>query len=748
MLYFKEDIAETVCRHCNAPRFKPKSRNRRKQKDVPVSRMFYFPIIPRLQRLYASMRSAAHMRWHNDHIPQEGVITHPSEAEAWKHFDRTHPTFAAELRNVRLGLCADGFTPFSQSATPYSCWPVILTPYNLPPELCMTTPYMFLSLIIPGPHNPKLKIDVFLQPLIDDLSLLWEEGVSTYDISTKQNFTLRAALLWTIGDFPAYGMLSGWNTSGKLACPYCLENTKSFTLKYGRKNSWFDCHRMFLPQSHPFRRNKEAFTKNKMVMIPPPPRFSSEEIYGVYHNWTKKSIFWSLPYWRTNLIRHNLDVMHIEKNVFDNIFYTVMDIKEKSKDNIKARMDLKEICRRKALELKDGSSKLNVENLIHMEQQIPFILCQLEKIFPPGFFDSMEHLPIHLPYEAMVGGPVQYRWMYPFERYLNKLKKTAKNKARPEGSICEAYLTYETTQFCSYYFETISQSGESSTSQNVGKSSNISVFSGIGEPLGASTVRYLTDKEMTVITLYILLNCDEVEPYLEKVHAEDSSQFSRLSELAWGPNRLVKCYQIFEVNGYKFQTKNLCEGRKTENSGVCVRGNTHTGDDSEYYGVLQEILEVEYPGMRNIVYLFNCEWFDPVPNRGTKVHPIYGITEVKRARRYAKFDPFIIASQATQVYYANYPSGIRGKQDWLVVMKTKPRGVIEKTSTIPTAHQEEFMSNLKDLPINVDDQIRFNESELQLEEVDLNIEESDDESDCARSVSSDESESTNDELTT
>jgi len=43
-------------------------------------------------------------------------------------------------------------------------------------------------------------------------------------------------------------------------------------------------------------------------------------------------------------------------------------------------------------------------------------LCKLEMIFPPLFFDSMEHLPIHLPFEAKVGGPVQYRWMYPFER--------------------------------------------------------------------------------------------------------------------------------------------------------------------------------------------------------------------------------------------------------------------------------------------------------------------------------------------
>ncbi|PKU70029.1 hypothetical protein MA16_Dca014475 [Dendrobium catenatum] len=161
------------------------------------------------------------------------------------------------------------------------------------------------------------------------------------------------------------------------------------------------------------------------------------------------------------------------------------------------------------------SSKLNVENLILMEQQISFILCQLDKIFPSGFFDYIEHLQVHLPYEAMVGGPVQYRWMYPFERYLNKLKKIVKNKACPNGSICEAYLTYEITQFCSYYFEIMSQSGESTAPQNIGKFSNIYVFGGSGEPIGANTVRYLIDKEMTVITLYILLNCDEVEPYLK-----------------------------------------------------------------------------------------------------------------------------------------------------------------------------------------------------------------------------------------
>ena len=63
------------------------------------------------------------------------------------------------------------------------------------------------------------------------------------------------------------------------------------------------------------------------------------------------------------------------------------------------------------------STTLNVEHLKIMKENIPVLLCKMEQIFPPSFFDSMEHLPIHLPYEAKVGDPVQYCWMYPFERY-------------------------------------------------------------------------------------------------------------------------------------------------------------------------------------------------------------------------------------------------------------------------------------------------------------------------------------------
>ena len=117
----------------------------------------------------------------------------------------------------------------------YSLWPVIMTPYNLPPEMCMKQEYMLLTVLVPGPNHPKTILDIFLQPLIDELKDLWSNGVQAFDISTKQNFSLKVVLMWTISDFPAYGMLSGWTTHGQLACPYCMDETNEFQLKNGRK---------------------------------------------------------------------------------------------------------------------------------------------------------------------------------------------------------------------------------------------------------------------------------------------------------------------------------------------------------------------------------------------------------------------------------------------------------------------------------------------------------------------------------
>ena len=74
--------------------------------------------------------------------------------------------------------------------------------------------------------------------------------------------------------------------------------------------------------------------------------------FGKDHNWVKKNIFWKLPYWSTLLVWHNFDVMHVEKNVFDNVFNIIMNIKSKIKDNENARLDLAILCKRPELERK------------------------------------------------------------------------------------------------------------------------------------------------------------------------------------------------------------------------------------------------------------------------------------------------------------------------------------------------------------------------------------------------------------
>ncbi|XP_074349663.1 uncharacterized protein LOC141689305 [Apium graveolens] len=163
----------------------------------------------RLKRLYMSSRPAEHMSWHAKSSAKDGELNHPTDGQAWKNFNKTHPRFTSEPRNVRLGLSTDGFNPFGHSAVPYSCWPVIVTPYNPPPWMCMKQPYMFLSLMIPGPTSPGKNLDVYLRPLIDELKVLWKDGIQTWDVSTQTNFNLRATLLWTISDFPAYGKTKG-----------------------------------------------------------------------------------------------------------------------------------------------------------------------------------------------------------------------------------------------------------------------------------------------------------------------------------------------------------------------------------------------------------------------------------------------------------------------------------------------------------------------------------------------------------
>jgi len=146
MLYYLENTELTECKTCGHSRYKPIIG--RGKTLVAYKKLRYIQITPRLQRLFMLPKTAEHMTWHQSHDAVDRVMMHPSDGEAWKHFNSVHPHFLAESRNVRLRLCIDGFNPFGSFATLYSCWPVIVTIYNLPPKMCMRPEFMSLSTTI------------------------------------------------------------------------------------------------------------------------------------------------------------------------------------------------------------------------------------------------------------------------------------------------------------------------------------------------------------------------------------------------------------------------------------------------------------------------------------------------------------------------------------------------------------------------------------------------------------------------
>ncbi|KAL0347926.1 UNVERIFIED_CONTAM: hypothetical protein Sangu_1020400 [Sesamum angustifolium] len=93
------------------------------------------------------------------------------DAEVWKYFDQMHPDFTEEPRNIR-------------------------------------------TMVIPDPSNLKRLINVYLESLIEELLQLCHMGVRTYDHAMDKAFMMRAVLMWTVNNLPAYEMTSGWSTAG------------------------------------------------------------------------------------------------------------------------------------------------------------------------------------------------------------------------------------------------------------------------------------------------------------------------------------------------------------------------------------------------------------------------------------------------------------------------------------------------------------------------------------------------------
>ncbi|KAK4394213.1 hypothetical protein Sango_1892100 [Sesamum angolense] len=283
--------------------------------------------------------------------------------------------------------------------------------------------------------------------------------------------------------------------------------------------------------------------------------------------------------------------MHIEKNVFDNIFNTVMDIKGKSKDNLNARKDLAIICNHPELQVDERRPNVMPKVVYTLTKDKKKKVCEWEKClrFPDGYasnlsrcVDDMTELRLHgmkshdchifmqklIPVafwemvpehvervdgsqslfqvlcsttldikKARVGGPVQYRWMYPFERFLRELKKKVKNKAHIEVSIVEAYIVEEIGWFTSHYFEphvTCKRSRPSRNDDLTREHERIShdIFNHPSRRSGSLKKRYATGQERHMMETYVLCNSEVAAPYFDNrqlaAHSQPPSQKPRL----------------------------------------------------------------------------------------------------------------------------------------------------------------------------------------------------------------------------
>jgi hypothetical protein len=149
--------------------------------------------------------------------------------------------------------------------------------------------------------------------------------------------------------------------------------------------------------------------------------------------------------------------------------------------------------------------------------------------------------------------------------------------------------------------------------------------------------------------------------------------------LSLGPGKKVKCYNGYFINGYVFHTEEYGHGRKTYNSGVCIKGSTSSEFEVDYYGRLEKVIELQYHSEQNRVFLFKCYWYDTT-DRGIRVDLHYGLVEINsKARLRNVNDVFVFAKQCQQVYYTYTPSfrKDRSRVDWLFILKTKPRGRVE-----------------------------------------------------------------------
>ncbi|KAM3359181.1 hypothetical protein P3S68_022114 [Capsicum galapagoense] len=352
--------------------------------------------------------------------------------------------------------------------------------------------------------------------------------------------------------------------------------------------------------------------------------------------WKKKIIFFQLSYWEFNPLPNNLDIMHIEKNVFDNVLYSMLNEIRKSKDHDKARKYLQDMGIRPDL-WPDEKEESRLAAFAIPTKKRAIFLKTLKNISVPDGYSILEKIVLTLCHLEML--------------MLGHFKSFVRNKSQAEGSIAEGYMVEEALTFCSYYFEDIESRVNRPKRVNdesyQNKASNrSSMFPRQGKSIGAPSTFPLTVLEKSQAHQYVLLNCVAVQPFINefKDHIRRSSRGRRpsttevekrfnkefadwfpkrimnpniadtistdLQFLARGPSLSARRFSAYNISGFKFRTLSREQGLKTQNNGVFLTFDTSyisfnadrnaRQEELPYYGKLEDIIKLNYYNPRDL----------------------------------------------------------------------------------------------------------------------------------------------------
>ena len=250
-----------------------------------------------------------------------------------------------------------------------------------------------------------------------------------------------------------------------------------------------------------------------------------------------------------------------------------------------------------------SQKSISIKQLRRLKEEIVVILCELEMYFPPAFFDIMVHLLVHVVDDIIDLGPTFMHNMMAFERMNGVIKGYVRNRARPDGSIVQGFLTEECISFCTNYIDV-----ENPVGLPVNK--HLGRLEGVGHNNGRKELHVDHSGRRTDFdraNLVVLQHLQVVDPWVKKhkkmivtkyrdrglqktegdIIREHNSSFllwfkeqlvanpplesdkdgKLIYALAHGPACNLATYQAYDINGYTFYTE-----AKDENSDYQTQG--------------------------------------------------------------------------------------------------------------------------------------------------------------------------------